>query len=145
MSDLTPPPFSKDVPAEEEESLRELERKVMRDQIAHVLEKWIWPCFGKLRQEIPPAEVPCLNLLESHLRELTRPGISQRFFRELTTKEIEICRLISKGLSSKEIAKEFKVSILTVNTHRNNIRQKLKIIGQKINLASYLQSFSQPF
>lgn len=43
---------------------------------------------------------------------------------ELSPKEKEILKLISLGLSSREIAKQLFLSINTVNTHRKNILRK---------------------
>ena len=45
--------------------------------------------------------------------------------KELTMKEIEIVKLISKGLTSKEIADKLFISHRTVETHRHNILKKL--------------------
>ncbi|HEV8538639.1 MAG TPA: response regulator transcription factor [Bacteroidota bacterium] len=45
----------------------------------------------------------------------------------LTARETEILRYIALGLSSPEIAKKLFLSVNTVNTHRNNIMQKLGI------------------
>lgn len=42
----------------------------------------------------------------------------------LSTREIEIVKLIAKGLSSKEIAQKIFLSVNTVNTHRKNITKK---------------------
>lgn len=44
----------------------------------------------------------------------------------LTNRELEVLHLMKQGLLSKEIANTLKVSINTVNTHRQNILQKLK-------------------
>jgi len=44
------------------------------------------------------------------------PGLSQR--------EMEILKLIEKGLSSKQIAEKLFLSVFTVNTHRSNILEK---------------------
>jgi hypothetical protein len=44
------------------------------------------------------------------------PGLSQR--------ELEIIKLIEKGLSSKQIAEKLFLSVFTVNTHRANILEK---------------------
>lgn len=44
----------------------------------------------------------------------------------LTNRELEVLRFMKKGLLSKEIAEALKVSINTVNSHRQNILQKLK-------------------
>ncbi|ACC97866.1 Two-component transcriptional regulator, LuxR family [Elusimicrobium minutum Pei191] len=48
----------------------------------------------------------------------------------LTPKEKQILQLIAEGFSSKEIAKEFGLSLNTVHVHRNNIMRKLDIHKQ---------------
>jgi DNA-binding NarL/FixJ family response regulator len=54
--------------------------------------------------------------------EATRPLLSER--------ESEILAALARGLSSKQIAAEYDLSVRTVETHRQNIRRKLKIAGQ---------------
>lgn len=44
----------------------------------------------------------------------------------LSERELEILKLIAKGLSSREISGELLVSFHTVTTHRKNIAKKLK-------------------
>lgn len=55
----------------------------------------------------------------------------------LTNRELEVLRLMKQGLLSKEIAESLKVSINTVNSHRQNILQKLKANNsiEAVNLA----------
>jgi DNA-binding CsgD family transcriptional regulator len=78
--------------------------------------------------------------LESNLKELGKKfGMALSKFKELTPKEAQICNMIKNGLSTKEIAQFFKISGLTIGTHRTNIRKKLKISNHKANLAAYLQ------
>ncbi len=48
----------------------------------------------------------------------------------LSERECEILACLGRGLSSKQIAAEFDLSVRTVETHRQNIRRKLKICGQ---------------
>ena len=48
----------------------------------------------------------------------------------LTPKEKQILQLIAEGYSSKEIAKDFSLSLNTVHVHRNNIMRKLNIHKQ---------------
>jgi two-component system nitrate/nitrite response regulator NarL len=43
----------------------------------------------------------------------------------ITNKELEIIRMLSQGLTTKQIAEKLFISIHTVNTHRKNILQKL--------------------
>ncbi|NOT54154.1 MAG: response regulator transcription factor [Deltaproteobacteria bacterium] len=45
----------------------------------------------------------------------------------LTAKEREVVQLLSRGLSSKEIAAQLKLSPLTVDVHRKNIMKKLAL------------------
>lgn len=45
----------------------------------------------------------------------------------LTNREIEILRLIQKGMLSKEIANKLCISIHTVNIHRQNLLRKLSV------------------
>jgi DNA-binding NarL/FixJ family response regulator len=47
--------------------------------------------------------------------------------RDLTMKEIEIVKLISQGLTSKEIGEKIFLSPRTVETHRHNILKKLEL------------------
>jgi DNA-binding NarL/FixJ family response regulator len=45
----------------------------------------------------------------------------------LTSSEIEIVRLISGGVTTKEIANQKNISFHTVNTHRKNIFRKMGV------------------
>ncbi|MDY6932794.1 MAG: response regulator transcription factor [Spirochaetota bacterium] len=45
----------------------------------------------------------------------------------LTDREFEIFQLIGNGFSTKEIAKKLNLSIYTVESHRRNIRTKMKL------------------
>ena len=46
---------------------------------------------------------------------------------ELSNREIEVLKLITKGMINKEIAEELCISLNTVLTHRKNITAKLGI------------------
>lgn len=45
----------------------------------------------------------------------------------LTNRELEIFTLIGKGLTMRAIAERFKLSVKTVDTHRENIKAKLNL------------------
>jgi DNA-binding NarL/FixJ family response regulator len=45
----------------------------------------------------------------------------------LTDREMEIIKLVSRGLSSKEIAATLQISLKTVEVHRHHILKKLKL------------------
>ncbi|WP_292593520.1 helix-turn-helix transcriptional regulator, partial [Mesotoga sp. UBA5825] len=58
----------------------------------------------------------------------------------LTSREIQIAEFIREGKTSKEIAEILSVTKKTVDFHRANIRKKLPIKDNKVNLRSYLLS-----
>jgi PAS domain S-box-containing protein len=58
---------------------------------------------------------------------------------KLTPRELDICDLVKKGYSSKEIAAFLNVSVQTVHKHRQLIRRKLQLNNQDVNLAAYLR------
>jgi PAS domain S-box-containing protein len=58
---------------------------------------------------------------------------------KLTPTELEVCRYIHDGLSSKEIADVMKSSFETIQTHRKNIRRKMGLRGRKTALGTFLK------
>ena len=61
-------------------------------------------------QEQPPQSAPSLAAAKT-----------------LTQREIEVARLVSEGLSSKEVASQLNLSVRTVEKHRANIMDKLGV------------------
>lgn len=49
--------------------------------------------------------------------------------KRLSDRELEIFQLIGKGRTTSEIAEQLKISPRTVDTHRANIKQKLRLKG----------------
>lgn len=87
----------------------------------------------------------CISLLESNLREIVSPfamRLSSKFH-NLTHTEIDIANFIRDGRTTKEIAEILNISTDTIDTHRQNIRKKLKLNKAKTNLRSYLLSIRQ--
>lgn len=58
---------------------------------------------------------------------LSRPASEQATYDDLTPREREILTLIAEGLTSREIAEELTISVNTVQTHRQNIMEKLDL------------------
>ncbi len=46
---------------------------------------------------------------------------------DLTSREIEILKLIAEGFSNKEIGEQLFISHRTVDTHRTNLMNKLEV------------------
>ena len=129
-------------------TLREVLSKVKEEQneigkvILSNVDKAIIPILHALRSEVNPTQQKYIELIQKNLEDITSPFISKLSgqFMELTTSEIQICNMIRNGLSTKEIAGLRHISFATVNRHRENIRKKLGIKNQKVNLPTFLQT-----
>jgi len=61
------------------------------------------------------------------LRELRRRPEKVRVGERLTSREFQTLRLIYKGLSNKEIARELGISVSTVKNHVHSVLEKLRV------------------
>ena len=65
---------------------------------------------------------------------------NHHLFSSLTKREVEILRLMALGFSSSEISGKVFISEKTANTHRRNIRAKLKV-ESNYDLVRFAQVF----
>ena len=65
-------------------------------------------------------------LLEDYMRKLKRTG-AEDSYDLLTPREREILQLVAEGKSNKEVAAILNLTVYTVETHRSNIMEKLKL------------------
>jgi len=65
-------------------------------------------------------------LVEDFTRQMQRKGVADSY-ELLTEREREILQLLAEGKSNKEAATVLDVSPYTVETHRNNLMQKLNL------------------
>jgi two-component system, NarL family, nitrate/nitrite response regulator NarL len=99
---------------------------------------------GLVSREATLAEF--LNAIEAAAKDevLTSPGVTAALLRRaaslprqtrrdapaLTRRERQIVRLISRGLSNKEIATSLRIELATVKNHVHNILEKLRVGGR---------------
>ena len=118
------------------------EKKNIAETIRNNMEQLVLPQIDKIRAACSEDCEKHLQLLEYNLKEITAGFgrfISDKLNR-LTQKEIEICDMIKRGMSCKEIARLQNTSPRTVETHRNRIRKKLGITDTAVNLATFLKN-----
>lgn len=72
-----------------------------------------------------------------------QPGIAERHLAALTDRERQIMRLVSEGLSNKEIGRRLKVTDGTIKVHLHHIFRKLEI-GNRTTLAALAVSSAAP-
>ncbi len=100
------------------------------------------PILVALAVELPQTQSKYIEMLKTNLEEITSQFVRHlsNSYHSLTPAEITICNMIRNGMRTKEIAQIRGVSMATINRHRENIRRKLKITNNDVNLATYLQS-----
>ena len=120
----------------------EAEKMEIVRQIQANIDRVLSPILAKLERKASPSEREHINQLKMGLQEITSPFVShlEKRYAELTPREIEICNMIKNGLASKEIADSLDISVETIRNHRKNIRKKLGITDQGINLAALLNT-----
>ncbi len=121
--------------------IEEEKQEIYRNVHANV-EKVLMPILHALMGELPKMQRKYVEILKTQLEEMTSSFTRHLSlqYHSLTPSEIKICNMIRNGLRTKEIAEIRKVSIATVNRHREHIRRKLGITNNDVNLATYLQS-----
>jgi DNA-binding NarL/FixJ family response regulator len=89
---------------------------------------------GEVRQEL-------LSQFEAALSQATSESLDQmaQKLAVLTPAELRVCEMIHRGMGSKEIATAAGITPDTVETHRRNIRRKLRINNETVNLSTFLR------
>ena len=66
-------------------------------------------------------------MLSRHVADLTRERRLEPIDGRLTTRELDVLRLIEEGLSNKQIGSALSIELPTVKNHVHNILQKLNV------------------
>lgn len=121
---------------ESAEAKEELERKVLSN-----VKELVMPFIDELESTLENKNQKILlQTIRVNLHEVTSSfarKLSSQYM-GLTPREIQIADFIRQGKSNKEMAYLLKVSVSVIDFHRRNLRQKLGIKGQKVNLRSFL-------
>ncbi len=121
--------------------IEEEKQSIYKDVQANI-DKILIPILHELTLHLPGTQRKYAEMLRTNLEDIASPFVRKlsKNFLSLTSTEVTICNMIRGGLQTKEVAQIRGVSVGTVNRHRENIRQKLKITNSSINLTTYLQS-----
>jgi PAS domain S-box-containing protein len=122
---------------------REQDKNDSHEKISANIKQLIFPFLSEIRKRHSgAAQLALIEILENRLNELTAsfslklssPNIG------LTPTEIRVAELVRQGQQTKQMAEVLGLSYKTIQTHRENIRKKLGIKNNKINLCSHLLS-----
>ena len=118
------------------------EKNAVKRQIATNVEQAIIPTLLRLKESSHPSQSRIFGMLEKDLKEITSPFLDtlKTSYAKLSPRELEVCRLVKSGMTSKEIAEALNLSVMTVHKYRELIRKKLGLVNNEVNLQTYLQS-----
>ncbi len=118
----------------------ESQKQGWADKLQANLERAIRPFLDELTKVLPARRGPDIDELRSTLDAILgsdNDDFSRRM-EGLTSRELVVCKAIAKGRSSKEIAGDLNLSLLTVMKHREKVRKKLGLTGKRVDLSTYL-------
>ncbi len=117
------------------------EKRELREAIARHVENVVLPIVDAIEQALAPEDRQYAEVLAESLRQMVGADVASagEVFAKLSPAESQLCQLIRRGLTNKEIARLRHISPATVRKHREHIRRKLGLTGQDVNLTSYLQ------
>jgi PAS domain S-box-containing protein len=119
------------------------EQKKLHEQIHANLKEFVLPYLDKVRTDrLNQNQSTYLSLVESSLQEIFSPFLDNvtSAFKTLTPTEIQVANFIKDGKTGKQIADLLGIAYKTVETHRYNLRIKLGLQNEKVNLRSFLLS-----
>lgn len=120
-------------------------KKILEQQILDNVTDLIEPYLSKLKTLTLIADHQVLiDILETNIKEIISPfsrDLSLNFTK-LTPAETQVANLIKHGKTTKDIGNLLNLSPGTISIHRKNIRKKLGLTNQRINLQSFLSSYS---
>ena len=118
------------------------EKNAVKKQIATNVEQAIIPTLLRLKESSHSSQSRIFEMLERDLKEIASPFLDtlKTSYAKLSPRELEVCRLVKSGMTSKEIAEALNLSVMTIHKYRELIRKKLGLVNNEVNLQTYLQS-----
>ena len=120
---------------------RDEDKKETEEKVMFNVEKLIKPYLEKLRIKCNQAsQEALLKIIQFNLDEITSSFTHNHksILSNLTPTQIQIADLIKQGQTTKEIASLLNLSPSTIACHRQDIRKRLSLTNQKINLQAAL-------
>jgi PAS domain S-box-containing protein len=120
----------------------EQEKTVFRHEVSANLENLLRPLIAELESGPERLTPEVVDKIRVGLQRVLGEEIDdfQNNLAKLTPRELDVCELVKKGRSTKEIANELHVSPETIRKHRQAIRKKLQIDRRGLSLAAYLRT-----
>jgi PAS domain S-box-containing protein len=120
---------------------REDDREELEARLVSNIREMVLPYIHKMQKDkLDLRHRTFLDIVAANLNEIMSPFPNTIKQLNFTPREIEVASLIKEGRTTKEIAQFLGIATSAVDSHRNNIRNKLGLNNKKTNLRSYLLS-----
>jgi PAS domain S-box-containing protein len=122
---------------------REKDKNILEERFVANIRSLVLPYLEKIRKNnLNVQQNLCLDIIEKNLGEILSPLLKNMQQFNLTPREIQVAFLIKDGKTTKEIAKTLGIGKGSIDTHRKNIRKKLRL-NRTSNLQSRLCSLEK--
>lgn len=124
---------------------RQSEREKFEENVISHINSLVMPYLKRLQESnLTHQQMALTDVIESNLGEVTSQFSGKLYARAvgLTRREMEVAALVKTGKTNTEIADILYVSEHAVSFHRQNLRKKLGLLGQKVNLVAYLNEIT---
>ncbi|MBI5674487.1 MAG: PAS domain S-box protein [Nitrospirae bacterium] len=118
----------------------ELEKNKIKENILGNIEELVIPILRQAK--VKGSGDKLIELIEQNLRKVTSSfgvRLSSKKLK-LTPREVDVCNMVEKGITNKEMSDLLSISIQSIEGYRKNIRKKLGLANKKVNLISYLRN-----
>lgn len=119
------------------------DKSELEEKLVHNIKELVDPFIEKLKKSrLTEQQKGYVQIITSNLEEIVSPFVRHLSanYIKLTPTEIQVANFVKQGKTTKDIAAQLNLSARTIEVNRNNIRKKLGITNQKINLRTYLLS-----
>lgn len=124
---------------------REVEKRAVEEHLLVNLKRFVFPYVEELYKcKIDADARAYANIIDTNLNEVVS-HLSKNVFAkyiDFTPTEIRIADLIREGKNTKEIAELLGLAPSSVKWHRRNIRKKLGLTNNRLNLYAYLNTLT---
>ena len=120
---------------------RAVDKNILEEEVLSSIEKLITPYLEKVIMRCDDeSQKILLEILQSNLAEITSSFAQKHkdILSKLTPTQIQVADLIKQGHTTKEIASLLDLSPSTIACHRQEIRKRLSLNKEKINLRAAL-------
>ena len=125
---------------------REIEKRAIEESMLLNLKRFVTPYLEELEScKIGADGKTYVSIIKTNINDMISKFSKSLFskYMDFTPTEVRVADFIRNGQSTKEIANQLGLSPSSVKWHRKNIRAKLGLTNQKVNLQAHLNALNE--